>query len=215
MTVGMKLVRWTRVSPYSSSFSSFGNGTMLPISKPPISLSDNCSLCRGLISLAPFPAQNLSAHKRPVSPPATGPSKQRIIAGPSKPKLTPPQLSTPPPTQPKPTKPKPTQVKHPRIQIVPGPLNPNVTAPARIRLIISPPPASTAPASLPSASVPKRKGPPGLWVEELLKTRKFHKIVDDSNEEEEEEEDVLPTPQLDRKVINHPPCGRCQKACWA
>jgi hypothetical protein len=151
------------------------------------------------------------------SPPAAGPSKQRIIAGPSKPKLTPPQPSPPPPTQPKPTKPKLTQVEHPRIRIVPGPLNPNVTAPAQIRPITPPPPASTAPASLPSAPVPKRKGPPGLQAEELPKTRKFHKIADDSDEEEEEddeeeEEDVLPTPRLDRKVINHPPCGRCQKA---
>jgi hypothetical protein len=104
---------------------------------------------------------------------------------------------------------------------VPGPLNLNVAAPARIRPITPPPPASTAPASLPSAPVPKRKGPPGLRAEEFPKTRKFCEIADDSDEEEEEEEeedeedeeeDVLPTPQLDRRVINHPPCGRCQKA---
>jgi hypothetical protein len=143
----------------------------------------------------PLPSAEALGPQEPHLPsaPAAGPSKQRIIAGPSKPKLTPPQPSLPPPTQPKPTKPKPTRVKNPRIQIVPGPLNPNVAAPARIRPITPPPPASTAPASLPSAPVPKRKGPPGLRAEEFPKTCKFREIADDSDEEDEEE-DVLPTP---------------------
>jgi hypothetical protein len=96
-----------------------------------------------------------------ASPPAAGPSKPRNISGllkvkaPSKPKPNPPRPNPPQPTQPKPIEPKLTPPVSPRIRIIPGPRNPNVTGRARVLQLTPPPPASTAPASLPSAPVHK------------------------------------------------------------
>ena len=92
-----------------------------------------------------------------------------------------------------------------------------MAGPVQVRPISPPPPASTAPASLPSAPVPKKKGPPGLKPEEVGKTRKFHEIADNSDEEEEDEEededeDLGVDVQYPTRPFNHPACERCWKA---
>ena len=164
-----------------------------------------------LVPPAP-PSPPAPAARRRLSPPIAGPSKPRNVSGLSKVKGQP----KPRPIPQKPTPPKPTPTESPRIRIVLGPLNPNVAGPVRVRPPTPPPAASIAPASLPSSST----RPPGLRTEDLPKSRKFHEIAEDSEDEEEdekegeegEEEEVLPTPRLERRVIHHPPCGRCNKA---